>query len=99
MMKRRHSASTVQGMSPFLYSDIRVEEGGGGRIQVVCMSCYLTIRTCLQEELDVDLVMLNPEADPPLVRLVELNKLKYEQNKANKDQRKKQRENRWVGPS
>jgi translation initiation factor IF-3 len=48
----------------------------------------------LQEELDVDLIMLNPEADPPLVRLVELNKLKYEQNKANKDQRKKQRENR-----
>ena len=43
----------------------------------------------------MDLIMLNPEADPPLVRLVELNKLKYEQTKASKDQRKKQRENRW----
>jgi len=50
----------------------------------------------MQEELNVDLIMLNPEAEPPLVRLVELNKLKYELSKANKDQRKKQRENRWV---
>ena len=48
----------------------------------------------LASEQGVDLIMLNPEASPPLVRLVQLNKLKYEQSKAEKDQRKKQRESR-----
>ena len=47
-------------------------------------------------EQDVDLIMLNPDASPPLVRLVQLNKLKYEQSKAEKDQRKKQRESRHA---
>lgn len=48
----------------------------------------------LAAEQDVDLIMMNEEAQPPLVRLVQLNKLKYEQSKAEKDQRKKQRESR-----
>ena len=47
-------------------------------------------------EQDVDLIMLNADASPPLVRLVQLNKLKYEQSKAEKDQRKKQRESRHA---
>lgn len=50
----------------------------------------------LAAEQDVDLIMLNADASPPLVRLVQLNKLKYEQSKAEKDQRKKQRESRSV---
>lgn len=50
----------------------------------------------LAAEQDVDLIMLNPEAKPPLVRLVQLNKLKYEQSKAEQDQRKKQRESRQA---
>lgn len=48
----------------------------------------------LAAEQDVDLVMMNEEANPPLVRLVQLSKLKFEQSKAEKDQRKKQRESR-----
>lgn len=50
----------------------------------------------LASEQGVDLIMLNPEAAPPLVRLVQFNKMKYEQSKSEKDQRKKQRESRWA---
>lgn len=52
----------------------------------------------LADELETDLILLNPDADPPLTRLVELSKYKYELAKADKNQRKKQRENRCNCP-
>ena len=48
----------------------------------------------LADQEGVDLIMLNPEAEPPLVRLCDLSKYKYELTKADKDQKKKQRESR-----
>ena len=47
-------------------------------------------------EQDVDLILINPDAQPPLVRLAPLSKLKYEQKQKEKDQRKKQRESRYC---
>ena len=47
-------------------------------------------------EQDIDLILINPDAQPPLVRLAPLSKLKYEQKQKEKDQRKKQRESRYC---
>lgn len=47
-------------------------------------------------EQDVDLILLNSDVQPPLVRLAPLSKLKFEQAKKEKDQRKKQREARYI---
>lgn len=46
------------------------------------------------DEMDVDVVMINPKADPPVVRLVDFSKFRYEQARAVKEASKKQRENR-----
>ncbi|KAM7477126.1 hypothetical protein LguiB_024369 [Lonicera macranthoides] len=41
------------------------------------------------EAAELDLVMLSPDADPPVVRLLDYNKYKYEQQKKKRDQQKK----------
>ncbi|KAL1816148.1 hypothetical protein DCAR_0520522 [Daucus carota subsp. sativus] len=41
------------------------------------------------EDAELDLVILSPEADPPVVRLMDYNKFKYEQQKKKRDQQKK----------
>lgn len=44
---------------------------------------------CFQaEDEDVDLVLVNPEAEPPLVRVVKFSKYKFEMEKVNKDKKK-----------
>ena len=47
-----------------------------------------------QEELDV--ILISPDADPPVCRLVSYDKFKYEEEKAKKVQSKKQREGRYA---
>ena len=46
------------------------------------------------EEAEVDLVLIQPDARPPVVRIVEYSKYKYEIEKSKKKARAKQRENR-----
>ncbi|KAI3711758.1 hypothetical protein L1987_70302 [Smallanthus sonchifolius] len=43
----------------------------------------------MAEETELDLVILSPEADPPVVKLMDYNKYKYEQQKKKRDQQKK----------
>lgn len=50
----------------------------------------------MADEADVDVVMINPQADPPVVRLVDYSKFRYEQSKAVKDASKRQREARCA---
>ena len=50
----------------------------------------------MADELDVDVVMINPQADPPVVRLVDYSKFRYEQTRAKKEANKKQREARCA---
>jgi len=42
-------------------------------------------------EAEVDLVLVTPDASPPVCRLVEWSKLKFEKEKADKDAKKKQK--------
>lgn len=41
------------------------------------------------EDAELDLVILSPDADPPVVRLMNYNKFKYEQQKKKREQQKK----------
>ncbi|XP_031109209.1 translation initiation factor IF3-4, chloroplastic-like [Ipomoea triloba] len=41
------------------------------------------------EDAELDLVILSPEADPPVVRIMDYNKYRYELQKKKKDQQKK----------
>ncbi|KAL8235027.1 hypothetical protein R6Q59_021127 [Mikania micrantha] len=43
----------------------------------------------MAEDAELDLVILSPEADPPVVKLMDYNKYKYEQQKKKRDQQKK----------
>lgn len=44
----------------------------------------------MAEELEVDLVEISPNADPPVCRLVDYNKFLYEKKKKEKEQKAKQ---------
>ncbi|CAN4113252.1 unnamed protein product [Withania somnifera] len=46
------------------------------------------------EDASLDLVILSPEADPPVVRMMDYNKYKYELQKKKKEQQKKNAANR-----
>ncbi|KAI3513889.1 hypothetical protein L1887_12111 [Cichorium endivia] len=43
----------------------------------------------MAEEAELDLVILSPDADPPVVKLMDYNKYKYEQQKKKREQQKK----------
>ncbi|KAF8400500.1 hypothetical protein HHK36_013798 [Tetracentron sinense] len=43
----------------------------------------------MAEQAELDLVILSPDADPPVVRIMDYNKYRYEQKKKKKDQQKK----------
>ena len=48
----------------------------------------------MADETDVDVVMINPQAVPPVVRLVDYSKFRYEQARAKKEASKRQRDAR-----
>ena len=60
------------------------------------MSCVLIHVLQKADDLDLDVVMISPDADPPVVRLVDFSKFKFEAAKAAKEASKKQRETRRV---
>lgn len=43
----------------------------------------------MAEDAELDLVILSPDADPPVVRIMDYNKYRYELQKKKKDQQKK----------
>jgi len=67
-----------------------VRPGADGTVRVVSDTKeplgVMTLDEALDraEELGVDLVSINPQADPPLCRLIEWSKLKFEKEKAEK---------------
>ncbi len=46
----------------------------------------------LAEEKEMDLILISPNANPPVCRIADYSKFKYEQNKKEKDNRKKQKQ-------
>ncbi|KAK6944334.1 Translation initiation factor 3, C-terminal [Dillenia turbinata] len=48
----------------------------------------------MAEDAELDLVILSPDADPPVVRIMDYNKYRYEMQKKKRDQQKKSSANR-----
>ncbi|KAM4125680.1 hypothetical protein ACJW30_01G330800 [Castanea mollissima] len=48
----------------------------------------------MAESAELDLVILSPEADPPVVKIMDYNKYRYEQQKKKREQQKKSAANR-----
>ncbi|KAI4344306.1 hypothetical protein L6164_011550 [Bauhinia variegata] len=48
----------------------------------------------MAEDVELDLVIVSPDADPPVVRIIDYNKYRYEQEKKKKGQQKKSAANR-----
>ncbi|KAG6625584.1 hypothetical protein I3843_16G105800 [Carya illinoinensis] len=48
----------------------------------------------MAEDAELDLVILSPDADPPVVKIMDYNKYKYEQQKKKREQQKKSAANR-----
>ncbi|KAG6676391.1 translation initiation factor IF3-4, chloroplastic [Carya illinoinensis] len=48
----------------------------------------------MAEDAELDLVILSPDADPPVVKMMDYNKYKYEQQKKKREQQKKSAANR-----
>lgn len=50
----------------------------------------------LAQDKELDLVMIAPQAEPPVCRIVDFGKYKYDQEKLKKDQKRKQQEVKGV---
>lgn len=48
------------------------------------------------EDLDLDVVLISPDADPPVCRMMDASRHKYELDKRDKEVKKKQREARCT---
>lgn len=48
------------------------------------------------DEADTDVVLVSPNAEPPVCRLVDVSKYKYELEKEKKEANRKMRETRWA---
>ena len=67
--------------------EIRVIGDDGSQLGIISSKEALTIA----EEKELDLVMISPNANPPVCRIMDLGKHIYEQSKKDKDAKKKQK--------
>lgn len=67
--------------------ELRVIGGQGEQIGVKSLQDALTIA----ESFELDLVLVSPNANPPVARIMDYGKYRYEQQKKEKEQRKNQK--------
>ncbi|MCL6449277.1 MAG: translation initiation factor IF-3 [Armatimonadetes bacterium] len=67
--------------------EVRVIDANGNQLGIMPLAAALR----LAEEKELDLVEVAPQAKPPVCRLMDYGKYKYEQSKREKEARKKQR--------
>ena len=74
------------------YDNLRVIDAEGNQLGVI------TSREALNhaEAAGLDLVLVAPNAEPPVARIVDHGKYKYEQDKLKKDQKKKKQEVKGI---
>ncbi|KAL8128826.1 hypothetical protein V2J09_017981 [Rumex salicifolius] len=65
--------------------NVRLIDGEQNMVGVVSKSRALQ----LAEEAELDLVVVSPDADPPVVRIMDFDKYRYEQQKKKREQQKK----------
>uniref|UniRef100_A0A5B6ZU45 Translation initiation factor IF-3 n=1 Tax=Davidia involucrata TaxID=16924 RepID=A0A5B6ZU45_DAVIN len=69
---------------------VRLIDGQQNMVGIVSKSQALQ----MAEDAELDLVILSPDADPPVVRIMDYNKYRYEQQKKKREQQKKSAANR-----
>ena len=67
--------------------EIRVIDADGSQLGIISTKDALKIA----EEKELDLVMISPNANPPVCRIMDLGKYIYEQSKKEKEAKKKQK--------
>lgn len=74
------------------YEQLRVIDHEGKQLGVISSRDALS----KAEEVGLDLVLVAPNAEPPVARIVDHGKYKYEQDKQKKDQKKKTQEVKGI---
>lgn len=69
--------------------EVRCLSNNGEMIGVISTSSALD----MAEKQDLDLVVINPQANPPIAKIIDYGKFKYELTQADKERRKKSRAN------
>jgi translation initiation factor IF-3 len=72
--------------------EVRVIDEAGEMVGVMTMEQALT----LADETEKDLVEINPKANPPVVKLIQYSKFKYQQDKAEKSKPKSVDDNKTL---
>ncbi|XP_057724872.1 translation initiation factor IF3-4, chloroplastic [Arachis stenosperma] len=85
--KRRNDSDDDQAldMSSLSSNSVRLIDQSQNMVGVVSTSQALQ----MAEDAELDLVIVSPDADPPVVRIMDYSKYRYEQQKKKRDQQKK----------
>ncbi|KAJ4959078.1 hypothetical protein NE237_026189 [Protea cynaroides] len=79
------SADSSLDISSIRSASVRLIDGQQNMVGVVSKTAAIQ----MAEEAALDLVILSPDADPPVVRIMDYNKYRYEQQKKKREQQKK----------
>ncbi|XP_010265524.1 PREDICTED: uncharacterized protein LOC104603245 [Nelumbo nucifera] len=88
--KAEFEADSALDMSSIRSDSVRLIDEQQNMVGVVSKSEAIQ----MAEDAELDLVILSPDADPPVVRIMDYNKYRYEQQKKKRGQQKKSAANR-----
>lgn len=86
VIEKRRSRDLPQINERIRFSEIRLIDANGAQLGIMCPQEALR----LAEEKELDLVLLSDKADPPVCRIMDHGKFKFEQEKKAREARKKQ---------
>jgi translation initiation factor IF-3 len=86
VIEKRQSRNLPQINENIRYSKIRVIDTDGGQLGILTPSDALR----LAEEKELDLVLVSDKADPPVCRIMDYGKFKFEQEKKAREAKRKQ---------
>ncbi len=84
--KRRKQSDLPQINERIRFPKVRVVDADGNQVGIISSSEALSIA----EERELDLVLVSDTADPPVCRIMDYGKFKFEQEKKAKEAKKKQ---------
>ncbi|MEY3870181.1 MAG: translation initiation factor IF-3 [Microcoleaceae cyanobacterium] len=86
VIEKRQNRNLPQINENIRYSKIRVIDTDGGQLGILTPSDALR----LAEEKELDLVLVSDKADPPVCRIMDYGKFKFEQEKKAREAKRKQ---------
>ena len=86
MIEKRRTRNLPQINERIRFPEIRVIDSDGAQLGIITPTEAMTIA----EERGLDLVLLSDKAEPPVCRIMDYGKYKFEQEKKAREARKKQ---------